>query len=108
MEDTVSVYTTRADTLFGLSYVVISPEHPYIEKWAEKLANLEAVREYQAQAARKSDFERTEMQKDKTGMRLEGVTAVNPVNGKEIPIFISKAVSGESAVDSLYVVFHLF
>ena len=90
--DQLTIYTTRPDTLYGATYMVISPEHPYIEKWAEKLANLEAVREYQAQAARKSDFERTEMQKDKTGVRLEGVTAVNPVNGKEIPIFISDYV----------------
>ena len=90
--DKLTIYTTRPDTLYGATYMVISPEHPYIEKWAEKLANLEAVREYQAQAARKSDFERTEMQKDKTGVRLEGVTAVNPVNGKEIPIFISDYV----------------
>ncbi len=90
--DKLTIYTTRPDTLYGATYMVISPEHPYIEKWAEKLANLEAVREYQAQAARKSDFERTEMQKDKTGVRLEGVTAVNPVTGKEIPIFISDYV----------------
>ena len=90
--DQLTIYTTRPDTLYGATYMVISPEHPYIEKWADQLANIEAVREYQAQAARKSDFERTEMQKDKTGVRLEGVTAVNPVTGKEIPIFISDYV----------------
>ncbi len=90
--DVLTVYTTRPDTLYGATYMVISPEHPYIEKWADKLGNLEAVREYQAQAARKSDFERTEVAKDKTGVRLEGVTAVNPVNGTEIPIFISDYV----------------
>ena len=73
--------------------MVISPEHPCIEKWADKIANLDAVREYQQQAAaKKSDFERTELAKDKTGVRLEGVRAVNPVNGKEIPIFISDYV----------------
>jgi len=90
--DKLTVYTTRPDTLYGATYMVISPEHPFIEKWADKLSNLEDVRAYQAQAARKSDFERTEMAKDKTGVKLDGVTAVNPVNGKEIPIFISDYV----------------
>ncbi|WP_322199161.1 leucine--tRNA ligase [Acutalibacter intestini] len=90
--DKLTIYTTRPDTLYGATYMVISPEHPYIEKWAEILRNMEAVREYQAQAARKSDFERTEVAKDKTGVRLEGVAAINPVNGKEIPIFISDYV----------------
>lgn len=90
--DRLTIYTTRPDTLYGATYMVISPEHPYIEKWAEILSNMEAVREYQAQAARKSDFERTEVAKDKTGVRLEGVAAINPVNGKEIPIFISDYV----------------
>ncbi|MCI9552498.1 MAG: leucine--tRNA ligase, partial [Acutalibacter sp.] len=90
--DKLTIYTTRPDTLYGATYMVISPEHPYIEKWAETLSNMEAVREYQAQAARKSDFERTEVAKDKTGVRLEGVAAINPVNGKEIPIFISDYV----------------
>ncbi|WP_322174737.1 leucine--tRNA ligase [Acutalibacter caecimuris] len=90
--DKLTIYTTRPDTLYGATYMVVSPEHPYIEKWAGRLANLEAVRAYQAQAARKSDFERTEMQKDKTGVRLEGVTAINPVTGREIPIFISDYV----------------
>ncbi|NBK77592.1 leucine--tRNA ligase [bacterium D16-76] len=90
--DKLTVYTTRPDTLYGATYMVISPEHPYIEKWADRLSNLNAVREYQAQAARKSDFERTEMAKEKTGVKLCGVTAKNPVNGKEIPIFISDYV----------------
>ncbi len=90
--DTLTVYTTRPDTLFGATYMVISPEHPIIEKWADKLSNMDAVREYQAAAARKSDFDRTEMNKDKTGVKLEGVRAVNPVNGTEIPIFISDYV----------------
>ena len=88
----LTIYTTRPDTLFGATYMVISPEHPIIEKWADKLQNMDAIREYQAAAARKSDFDRTEMNKDKTGVKLEGVRAVNPVNGKEIPIFISDYV----------------
>ena len=90
--DMLTIYTTRPDTLFGATYMVISPEHPIIEKWADKLQNMDAIREYQAAAARKSDFGRTEMNKDKTGVKLEGVRAVNPVNGKEIPIFISDYV----------------
>ena len=90
--DKLRIYTTRPDTLFGATYMVMSPEHPYIEKWADRIANMDAVREYQEVSARKSDFERTEMAKDKTGVRLEGVAAVNPVNGKEIPIFISDYV----------------
>ncbi len=90
--DTLTVYTTRADTLYGATYMVISPEHPLIEKWADKLQNMDAIRAYQAAAARKSDFERTEVAKDKTGVKLEGVRAINPVNNKEIPIFISDYV----------------
>ena len=90
--DKLRIYTTRPDTLYGATYMVISPEHPYIEKWADKLSNMDEVREYQAQAARKSDFERTEVAKEKTGVKLMGVTAVNPVNGREIPIFISDYV----------------
>ena len=90
--DKLLIYTTRPDTLFGATYMVMSPEHPYIEKWADRITNMDAVREYQEVSARKSDFERTEMAKDKTGVRLEGVTAINPVNGKEIPIFISDYV----------------
>ncbi|MGN0467541.1 MAG: leucine--tRNA ligase [Acutalibacteraceae bacterium] len=90
--DTLTVYTTRPDTLFGATYMVISPEHPFVEKWADKISNIDAVREYQAAAARKSDFERTEVNKDKTGVKLEGVQAINPVNGTEIPIFISDYV----------------
>lgn len=90
--DTLTVYTTRPDTLFGATYMVISPEHPYIEKWADKLNNLDEVRKYQDEAAHKSDFERTELNKDKTGVRLDGVMGINPVNNKEIPIFISDYV----------------
>lgn len=90
--DTLTIYTTRADTLYGATYMVISPEHPLIEKWSDRLSNMVAIREYQAAAARKSDFERTEVAKEKTGVKLEGVTAINPVNNKEIPIFISDYV----------------
>lgn len=90
--DTLTVYTTRPDTLFGATYMVISPEHPYIEKWSDKLDNIEEIRDYQQKAAKKSDFDRTELNKEKTGVKLGGVTAVNPVNGKEIPIFISDYV----------------
>ena len=90
--DTLTIYTTRADTLYGATYMVISPEHPLIEKWADKLSNIDAIREYQAAAARKSDFERTEVAKDKTGVLVEGVKAINPVNNAEIPIFISDYV----------------
>ena len=90
--DTLTVYTTRPDTLFGATYMVIAPEHPMIDKWADKLTNMDAIRAYQNEAARKSDFDRTEMNKEKTGVRLEGVSAINPVNGQEIPIFISDYV----------------
>ena len=90
--DTLTVYTTRPDTRFGATYMVISPEHPMIEQWGDKLANIADVRAYREEAARKSDFERTELNKDKTGVKLAGVAAINPVNGKEIPIFVSDYV----------------
>ena len=90
--DDLVVYTTRPDTLFGATYMVLSPEHPILKTWESRLTNLDAIRAYQAEAARKSDFERTELAKDKTGVRLEGVEAINPVNGKAIPIFISDYV----------------
>ena len=90
--DTLTIYTTRPDTLFGATYMVISPEHPMIAKWENIIDNMDAVKAYQAEAAKKSDFERTEVAKDKTGVRLQGVTAINPVNGREIPIFISDYV----------------
>ena len=90
--DTLTVYTTRPDTLFGATYMVISPEHPMIEQWADKLTNIADVRAYREEAARKSDFERTELNKDKTGVKLDGVAAINPVNGKQIPIFVSDYV----------------
>ena len=90
--DTLTVYTTRPDTLFGATYMVISPEHPMVEKWADKLANIDAIRAYREEAARKSDFERTELVKEKSGVQLDGVRAINPVNGREIPIFVSDYV----------------
>ncbi len=90
--DTLQVYTTRPDTLFGATYMVISPEHPLLEKWKETLGNVSEIEAYQQMAAQKSDFERTEVVKEKTGVKLDGVKAINPVNGKEIPIFISDYV----------------
>ena len=90
--DTFDIFTTRADTLFGVTYMVMSPEHPLLKKWADKIENLEEVKEYQVTASKKSDFERTELQKDKTGVMLKGSTAINPVNNTEIPIFISDYV----------------
>ena len=90
--DKLTVYTTRCDTLFGATYMVISPEHSVIEKWADKLTNMDEIRAYQQEAAKKSDFERTELAKDKTGVELKGVRGINPVTGKEIPIFISDYV----------------
>jgi len=90
--DVLTVYTTRPDTLFGATYMVIAPEHPYIEKWADKLDNMDEIKAYQEKAARKSDFERTEIVKEKTGVELKGVKGINPVNGREIPIFISDYV----------------
>lgn len=90
--DELVVYTTRPDTLFGATYMVISPEHPMIEKRADAIKNIDAVREYQVKSAKKSDFERTEIVKEKTGVCIDGITAVNPVNGKKIPIYISDYV----------------
>ena len=91
-EDKLRIYTTRPDTLFGVTYMVISPEHPYIEKFASEIKNLDEVKAYQEQAARKSDFERSELAKEKSGVKIDGLTAVNPVNGKEIPIWVSDYV----------------
>ncbi|MBR6729232.1 MAG: leucine--tRNA ligase [Clostridia bacterium] len=91
-EDKVTVYTTRPDTLFGATYMVLSPEHPYLDKYKEKIENYEEAVAYRENAAKKSEFERTELAKEKTGVCLKGLCAVNPVNGKEIPIFISDYV----------------
>ena len=91
-EDKLTVYTTRPDTLFGATYMVVSPEHPTLEKYKDEIRNMDAIRAYQEQAARKSDFERSELAKDKTGVEIDGIRAVNPVNGKEIPIWVSDYV----------------
>ncbi len=90
--DVLTVFSTRPDTLYGATYMVIAPEHPYVEKWAGQITNLEEVHAYQQEAARKSDFERAEMNKEKTGVRIAGVNGINPVTGGEIPIFISDYV----------------
>ena len=87
--ETLTVYTTRPDTLFGATYMVISPEHHYIDGWKDKIKNFDEIEAYREEAAKKSDFERTELAKEKTGVEIKGVRAINPVNGKEIPIFIS-------------------
>ena len=91
-EDVLTVYTTRCDTLFGVTYMVLSPEHPYLQKWRESIGNWAEVDAYIQEAARKSDFERSELNKDKTGVRLQGVTAVHPVSKEEIPVFVSDYV----------------
>ena len=91
-DDYLTVYTTRPDTLFGATYMVVSPEHPMLEKYQTDIQNLDEIHAYQEQAARKSDFERSELAKDKTGVVIEGLKAVNPVNGKEIPIWVSDYV----------------
>ncbi len=90
--DEMVVYTTRADTLFGATYTVMSPEHPLIEKMKDSIKNYDEVLKYKAEAAKKSEFERTELAKDKTGVKLEGIYAVNPANGAELPVFISDYV----------------
>ena len=91
-KDKLRVFTTRPDTLFGATYMVISPEHPYIEKWKERITNYTALIEYRNQAMKKSDFERTELAKDKTGVCIEGVSAINPLTGTHIPIYVSDYV----------------
>ncbi len=91
-DDKLTVYTTRPDTLFGATYMVMSPEHPYIEKYKDEISNYDELIAYREQAAKKSDFERTELAKDKTGVEIKGLTATNPVNGKQIPIWISDYV----------------
>ncbi len=90
--DKMTIYTTRPDTLFGATYMVMSPEHPYIDKWKSKISNWDEIIAYREASARKSDFERTELQKDKTGVKIEGVMGVNPVNDRKIPIYVSDYV----------------
>ena len=91
-EDKLTVYTTRPDTIFGVTYMVLSPEHPYLEKYAADIKNIDEVREYQRKATLKSDFERAELNKEKTGVMLDGLSAINPLNNKEIPIWVSDYV----------------
>ena len=91
-EDKLRIYTTRCDTLFGVTYMVVSPEHPYLDKYKDQIKNWEEIGAYREQASRKSDFERAELAKDKTGVAIDGLTAINPVNGKEVPIWVSDYV----------------
>ena len=91
-DEELTVYTTRPDTLFGATYMVVSPEHPIIDKYKDELKNWDAIAAYREEAAKKSDFERSELAKDKTGVEIDGLMAVNPVTGKEIPIWISDYV----------------
>ena len=91
-EDKLRIYTTRCDTLFGVTYMVVSPEHPYLDKYKDQIKNWEEILVYREQASRKSDFERAELAKDKTGVAIDGLTAINPVNGKEVPIWVSDYV----------------
>ena len=100
-EDKLRIYTTRCDTLFGVTYMVVSPEHPYLDKYKDQIKNWEEIVAYREQASRKSDFERAELAKDKTGVAIDGLTAINPVNGKEVPIWVSDYVlmsSGTGAI----------
>jgi len=92
VEDTLEVFTTRADTLYGVTFMVMSPEHPYLTKYQDKITNLEEVKKYQKEASEKSDIERTDATKDKTGVMIKGLTAINPVNNEEIPIWLSDYV----------------
>ena len=91
-EDKLRIYTTRCDTLFGVTYMVVSPEHPYLDKYKDQIKNWDEILAYREQASRKSDFERAELAKDKTGVAINGLTAINPVNGKEVPIWVSDYV----------------
>ena len=91
-EDKLRIYTTRCDTLFGVTYMVVSPEHPYLDKYKDQIKNWDEILVYREQASRKSDFERAELAKDKTGVAIDGLTAINPVNGKEVPIWVSDYV----------------
>ena len=91
-EEKLKIYTTRPDTLFGVTYMVVSPEHPYLDKFKDEIKNYDEIIAYREQAAKKSDFERTELAKEKTGVQIDGLSAINPVNGKEIPIWVSDYV----------------
>ncbi len=91
-DETMRIYTTRPDTLFGVTFMVMAPEHPLIDKYSERISNMDEVEKYRTECGKKTEFERTQLVKDKTGVKLDGLTAINPVNGKEIPIFISDYV----------------
>ena len=92
VDECLRIYTTRPDTMFGVTFMVMAPEHPLLDKYADKITNMNAVLEYRAVCAKKTEFERTQLNKDKTGVKLEGLTAINPLSGKEVPIFISDYV----------------
>ncbi|MDO4406832.1 MAG: leucine--tRNA ligase [Eubacteriales bacterium] len=91
-DETLRIYTTRPDTLFGVTFMVMAPEHPMIDKYADRIANMDAIEAYRKECAKKTEFERTQLVKDKTGVKIDGLTAVNPVNGKEVPIFVADYV----------------
>ncbi len=91
-DETMKIYTTRPDTLFGVTFMVMAPEHPLIDKYADKIGNMDAIEAYRAECAKKTEFERTQLVKEKTGVRIDGLEAINPVNGKKIPIYISDYV----------------
>ena len=91
-DEKVEIYTTRPDTLFGVTFMVFAPEHPLIDQFADRISNMDAVKAYREECAKKTEFERTQLVKDKTGLKIEGLTAINPVNGKEVPIFIADYV----------------
>ncbi|MBR5753196.1 MAG: class I tRNA ligase family protein, partial [Clostridia bacterium] len=91
-DETLRIYTTRPDTLFGVTFMVMAPEHPMIDKYADRIANMDAIVAYRKECAKKTEFERTQLVKDKTGVKIDGLTAINPVNGKEVPIFVADYV----------------
>ena len=91
-DDNIEIYTTRPDTLFGVTFMVMAPEHPLIDRYADEITNMDAIRAYREECAKKTEFERTQLVKDKTGLKIEGITAVNPVNGEEVPIFVADYV----------------
>ena len=92
VDEQLESYTTRPDTLFGVTFMVMAPEHPLIDKYADRISNMDAIKAYRTECAKKTEFERTQLVKDKTGVKIEGLEAVNPVNGKKIPIFIADYV----------------
>ena len=92
VDEQLEIYTTRPDTLFGVTFMVMAPEHPLIDKYADRISNMDAIKAYRSECAKKTEFERTQLVKDKTGVKIEGLEAVNPVNGKKIPIFIADYV----------------